>query len=387
MSAYISQFRFSYQAFFSIGFRPFFLLGSLFAVFLMFAWVLQLRGIGGSSYYLGTLWHSHELIFGFTSAIISGFLLTAVGNWTGQKTLYGNALAFLVLIWLLARILPFTAAPPGLIAAVDLAFFPLLTLAIGKPILKSGNIRNLVFVIFCGLFFLMNLLVHFDVLGIAPGMSHMGIYGALNLVVLIMLIIGGRVIPFFTEKATPNYRGKRIAWIEKAVIPAAVVLFLNDLWQPLAPWAYLLSGLLAILLLLRVGAWFDTAYLKNPLLWILHLGYLCIALGFALRAATPFTGLSPFLYIHTLTTGAIGLLTLGMMSRVALGHTGRPLKLPKLMHIAFYCMLIAVIVRVPVMALVGRPFIYDMAGMFWIVSFVLFFIVYLPALISPRADA
>ncbi len=387
MSTYFSQFRFSYQALFSIGFRPFFLLGSLFAVVLMLLWIMQLRGAFTPGYYPGVLWHSHELIFGFTTAIISGFLLTAVRNWTGKETLSGHSLAAIVVLWLLGRLLPFTAVTPELIALVDLAFYPCLTFAIGKPILQSGNMRNMVFIAFCGLFFLMNLLVHFDVLGIAPGMAHLGIYGALNLVILVMLIIGGRVIPFFTEKATPNYKGKRIGFIEKAVIPVAVVLFLNDLWQPFAPWAYLLSGLLAILLLLRVGAWFDKAFLSNPLLWILHLGYLFIAIGFALRATTPMTGLSPFLYVHALTTGGIGLLTIGMMSRVALGHTGRPLVQPKLMLFAFVLMVFSVLARVVMMGLVNKPFVYDMAGSFWIAAFMLFFVVYLPALVSPRADA
>lgn len=390
MSAYLASFRFSYTALFSVGFRPFFLGGSFFAVLLMLLWVLQLRSGMLPNYYgaqSSFLWHSHELIFGFTSAIISGFLLTAVRNWTGRNTLQGHGLAFVFAVWVLGRILPFTALPSSLIAVVDLAFFPLLMLAIGKPIIQSAQLKNMGFVIFCGLFFLMNLLVHFDVLGVTQGMAHIGIYGALNIVVLVMLIIGGRVIPFFSEKALPNYKGKRIAWVEQAIIPVAVLLFLNDLWQPMAIWAHLLSGLLAVLLLLRVGAWFDAAYLKKPLLWILHLGYLCIAIGFFLRAVGNLSGLSPFLYVHALTTGAIGLLTLGMMSRVALGHTGRPLIVPKPVTFAFYLMVLAVLSRVLVMAVTPQAFLYDMAGTFWILAFGLYFVVYLPFLISPRADA
>ncbi|MBB1487445.1 NnrS family protein [Oceanospirillum sediminis] len=386
MSGYFSQFSFSAKAFLSMGFRPFFLLGSVFACVLMTGWVLQLRGIAFPTFYPGVLWHSHELIFGFTAAIISGFLLTAVRNWTGIATLSGTALAGLVLVWLAGRILPFTSLPAEIISVVDLAFFPFLTLAIAPPILKSGNVRNMVFIFFCLLFFLMNLLVHFDLHGLTIGMAHQGIYGALNLVVLIMLIIGGRVIPFFTERALPDCQGKRILWLEKAVVPVAVMLFLYDLWQPLSDLASVLSGILAALLLMRLGGWFDKALLKNPLLWILHLGYLCIALGFLLRAAGPVTGLSPFLYIHMLTTGGIGLLTLGMMSRVALGHTGRPLMLPGLMKLAFTFMVLAVLARVVMMAVVNKAFVYDMAGFFWIIAFALFFIVYLPALISPRVD-
>ena len=386
MSGYFSQFSFSARAFLSLGFRPFFLLGSVFACVLMADWVLQLRGIAFPTFYPGILWHSHELIFGFTAAIISGFLLTAVRNWTGIATLSGAALAGLVLVWLAGRILPFTSLPAEIISVADLAFFPLLTLAIAPPILKSGNVRNMVFIFFCLLFFLMNLLVHSDLHGLTTGMAHLGIYGALNLVVLIMLIIGGRVIPFFTERAIPDYQGKRIPWLEKVVIPVAVILFLHDLWQPLSDLASVMSGLLAALLLMRLGGWFDKTLLKNPLLWILHLGYLCIALGFLLRAAGPLTGLSPFLYVHMLTTGGIGLLTLGMMSRVALGHTGRPLVLPGLMKLAFTFMVLAVLARVVLMAVVNKAFVYDMAGFFWIIAFALFFIVYLPALISPRAD-
>lgn len=390
MSAYTAHFRFAYSALFSVGFRPFFLGGSLFAAALMLLWVLQLRGVAIPNYYAqqsAILWHSHELIFGFTSAIISGFLLTAVRNWTGQNTLQGHPLAFVFTIWLLGRILPFTHLPNALIALIDLAFFPLLMIAIGKPIIKSAQLKNMGFVIFCGLFFLMNLLVHFDVLGMTQGMAHIGIYGALNLVVLVMLIIGGRVIPFFSEKAIPNYKGKRIDWVERAIIPVAVILFLNDLWQPMAIWANALSGLLGALLLLRVGAWFDSALLKKPLLWILHLGYCFIAIGFFLRAVGSFASFSPYIYIHALTTGAIGLLTLGMMSRVALGHTGRPLILPKPMILAFYLMVFAVLSRVVLMAISPKAFLYDLAGTFWIAAFGLYFVVYLPYLVSPRADA
>lgn len=389
--SYRSDFKVSYQAFFSIGFRPFFLFGALFAIVLMIGWVLQLRGVpfpsaSVSNYYPGVLWHSHELIFGFATAIISGFLLTAVGNWTGQKMLSGHGLLALLLLWIAGRIAPFLPLEPVVIALIDLAFYPLLTLAIAIPILKSANLRNMVFIVFCGLLILMDLLVHFDRLGIAPGMAHLGIYGALNIIVLVMLIIGGRVIPFFTERATPDYSGKQIPFVEKLILPVAVITFLNDLWQPLAIWAYGLSGLLALLLLLRVGGWFDRKLLSNPLLWILHAGYLMIALGFLLRATLPLTGLSPFIYVHALTVGGIGLLTLGMMARVSLGHTGRPLKLPKIMVIAFYALLIAVIVRVFVMAFVQKAFLYDMAATFWVLAFGIYVFTFLPALVSPRAD-
>ncbi len=389
--SYRSDLKFSFKALFSLGFRPFFLLGSLFAVALMLGWIFQLRGVplpfaSNHNYYPGVLWHSHELIFGFATAIISGFLLTAVGNWTGQKMLHGKWLAALVLLWMAGRIMPFLPLEPLLIALIDLAFYPLLTLAIALPILKSGNLRNLVFIIFCGLLILMNLLVHLDCLGIAAGMAHLGIYGALNIIVLVMLIIGGRVIPFFTGRAIPEYRGRQISWVEMLIIPVAVVTFLNDLWQPLASWAYILSGLLGLLLLLRVGGWFDRRVLSNPLLWILHVGYLMIGLGFMLRATLPWTGWSPFIYIHALTLGGIGLLTLGMMSRVSLGHTGRSLILPVKMHIAFYALLLAVIARVFVMAVMQKPYLYDLSATGWMLAFGLFVYTYIPALVSPRAD-
>ena len=389
--SYRSDLRFSFQAFFSLGFRPFFLFGALFSVILMLGWTFQLRGIpfphaSVVNYYPGVLWHSHELIFGFATAIISGFLLTAVGNWTGQKMLNGTWLAALVLLWISGRIVPFLPLESLVVALVDLAFYPLLTLAIAVPILKSANLRNMVFIAFCGLLFLMNLLVHFDRLGIAPGMSHLGIYGALNIIVLVMLIIGGRVIPFFTERATHDYQGRQIRWVEKLILPVAVVTFLNDLWQPLAIWANALSGLLALLLLMRVGGWFDRRILSNPLLWILHAGYLMLGLGFLLRATLPWSGLSPFIYIHALTVGGIGLLTLGMMSRVSLGHTGRPLQLPTPIKVAFYSLLVAVIARVFAMAAVQKPFLYDLSATAWMLAFGLFAVVYLPALVSPRAD-
>ncbi|MFG1489728.1 NnrS family protein, partial [Oceanospirillum sp. HFRX-1_2] len=141
-----------------------------------------------------------------------------------------------------------------------------------------------------------------------------------------------------------------------------------------------------LLLLLRVGGWFDRRLISNPLLWILHAGYLMIALGFLLRATLPLTGLSPFIYVHALTVGGIGLLTLGMMSRVSLGHTGRPLTLPKVMSIAFCALLLAVIVRVFVMAFVQKTFLYDVAATFWVLAFGIYIFTYFPALVSPRVD-
>ena len=187
---------------FNLGFRPFFLLSGVFAVILMALWIPAFTAGRALSTYYGQIgWHSHEMIFGYVAGVIAGFLLTAVRNWTGRATATGGSLAALLTLWLLGRILPFFAAtiPAWLISVVDLAFLPALTVSIAMPLMRQGEKRNLLFLPLMLGFFAGNLLVHLELLGLVPGVARHGVFLGLYLIILLIVIMGGRVIPFFTE--------------------------------------------------------------------------------------------------------------------------------------------------------------------------------------------
>lgn len=374
---------------FNLGFRPFFLFGALAALLLIGHWLGALQSGWTPAYFTSSLyWHGHEMLFGFSLAIIAGFLLTAVRNWTNVQTPYGWTLAGIFVVWLIARILPFIPVVPGsLIAVLNLGFPVLVALGIGIPIVRSGNYRNLVFIGAMVGFFIANLLVQLQLLGVTENTLMSGLHLALYLVVLIIVVIGGRVIPFFTERGIGNgVSCTRHPWLEKALLPLTVIWLLCQLLLP-GTLAALLSVTLFALQLVRLAGWYQQALWQHPLLWILHAGYGFIVLGFGLQTFAQLGWISSSIALHAFTVGGIGGLTLGMMARVSLGHTGRPLAVNALMIIAFVCLLLSALVRVSINWL---PLPWDTAlhisGGLWMLAWLLFVIRYLPILVQPRAD-
>lgn len=379
-------------ALFNLGFRPFFLFAAVSSLLLMLHWLMLLgSGQATYSYYqISQLWHGHEMLFGYAVAVVSGFLLTAVRNWTSIQTPFGAKLAGLFLLWLAARLLPVISEfvvpiPPLLIAITDLLFLPLVALSIGLPIIRSGNYKNLIFTAILIAMTIANLLIHLQLLGITDSTLARGMDLELGLIVVVMVVMGGRVIPFFTERALA-FEAKRFSWIERSVIPLAVGWLIADLLQ-ISLVAMLLAALSAVLNLIRLAGWFKRRMIRNPLIWILHVAYLFIPLGFALKAIAGVIQLPPYIATHAFAAGAIGAMTLGMMARVALGHTARPLKLAKITVAAFILMVIAGVVRV---FLPMIPELHTMAihisGGLWIVAWGLFLVPYTPILLKPRID-
>ncbi|PIE24012.1 MAG: hypothetical protein CSA60_03805 [Neptuniibacter caesariensis] len=373
---------------FNLGFRPFFLGGAIASVLLMAVWLIMYsNGFQPGYYNYGVYWHAHEMIYGFTLAIIAGFLLTAVKNWTNVQTPYSWPLAFLFSLWLLGRLLPlFPQLPDLTVALIDLAFTPLLAFAISWPIIRAGNYRNLLFIPLLIGFFIGNLLIHLQLLGVTESTANPGIKLGLFLVVVIITLIGGRVLPFFTERGVPGVKCHKYDWIEKAIIPlslAWLLLSLTSYSQLIAP----LCFVLATANLLRGIGWFDKRIFSNPLVWILHAGYAFITLGYFLYGLNQLNLLTMSVAYHAFAAGGIGVLTLGMMSRVSLGHTGRPLKVPPVMVAAFILMLLAAVVRITIGLL---PLSYlaslHLSGTLWIVAWLLFAFCYSAVLIKPRAD-
>lgn len=378
------------SALFALGFRPFFLLAALTAAVALGVWGFgQAAGWLPASHLPGVFWHSHEMLFGYTVAVIAGFLLTAVRNWTGMQTPTGAGLAALVLLWLAGRVLALmpAAVPAGLAAAVDLAFLPALATVLAVPVLRARQWHNLVFVVVLGVLTLANALVHLSALGLAAT-GRLGTYGALYLVILIISIVGGRVIPFFTASALPGAKAKRRAPVEWMVFAILGLFILADLIQPLSPASGVLAALLGAAHLLRLSGWYDRRIWSVPLLWVLFLGYGWVGVGFLMHALASAGLVSPLLAVHALTAGGIGVLTVGMMARVALGHTGRPMRPAPLTVAAFAILNLAAVVRVVLPALWPAAYAGFIAAstLLWVAGFAAFLLVYAPILLRPRVD-
>ena len=376
---------------FALGFRPFFLLSGLFAILSIALWVPTFVGwLSLNSYYDQIGWHSHEMIFGYTAAVIAGFLLTSVRNWTEMTTPQGSSLAALTLTWCLGRIMPFfpSALSAELIALVDLSFLPALAVGIGVPLVRRGDRRNLLFLPLIAVFWLANILVHLALLGFVPNLAHKAVILGLNLVVLLIVIMGGRVIPFFTERALQAVRIKRWKAIEWLAIISVIAFTLAEFFFIDLRVAAVFAGVAAIANGIRLGGWYTYRYWRVPLLWVLHLGYGWIVAGFMLKAGSALGVIPPQFTVHAFSLGAIGVLTMGMMARVSLGHTGRPLKVGAGMVIAFAAVNLAAVTRglLPILQPQWFPQLVILSGVLWLVAYAIFIVVYVPVLLQPRLD-
>jgi uncharacterized protein involved in response to NO len=376
---------------FALGFRPFFLLAAIFAVVLMAQWVLTFVGNREFANYYGAIgWHSHEMIFGYAVAVIAGFLLTAVRNWTEIQTAAGSPLVGLTALWLVARLMPFfpDAFPPWLIAAVDIAFLPALAIALSIPLLRSGQMRNLIFLPVLGALALANFLVHLELTGYAESSARAGTFLGLNLIVLLIVIMGGRVIPFFTERALSGVIPKRRPAIEWLSAASALAFLIAELLLPNSMLAGWLAALAAVSNGIRLIGWYTNRFWSVPLLWVLHLGYAWVVAGFCLKALAAIGLISPQFTVHAFSVGGIGVLTLGMMARVSLGHTGRPLTAATPMALAFVLINLTAVLRgiLPIIFPQWLPQLVALSGGLWVAAFAIFLAIYAPILTQPRID-
>ena len=374
---------------FALGFRPFFLSAGLYAVLMMVLWLLVLRGglsVGGLSPFV---WHGHEMLFGFAVAVIAGFLLTAAQNWTGIPMPSGPPLAALFVLWLAGRasfLIP--GLPPILVAAIDVAFLPVLAIALALPVLKARQLHNTPFPIMLLVLAAANALVHAGSLGWIDAGGSLGLHLAAYVIVAMMTVMGGRVIPSFTDNKLRT-RARRWKAIEILVPAATISALIAALIAPFSLVTALLAALAAVAHAVRLAGWYTSKYWSVPLLWILHLGYAWIPVGFALLALSASgLGAAAGSALHAFTAGGIGVLTLGMMARVSLGHSGRMLEPAPLMTWAFVAVNLAALIRV------AQPLVFPglyasgmvIAGVLWIAAFGLFAAIYTPILLRPRVD-
>ncbi len=378
-------------ALFALGFRPFFLAAGVSALVFLGLWLALWRGVVPAGGYFALVeWHAHEMLFGYTAAVIAGFLLTAVKNWTGMAVPTGRWLAVIFAIWLLGRLLVLVPGVPGwLVAAVDLAFIPLVGWALWRPLWYGRNKANRMFLLIFSGMTLANLLMHLDVAGVVPGLWFRGAYLMMDMVLLVLLLVAGRVVPFFTDKAVMGARSVVRPWVEKAAFTSMVAVAAAELAFPLGPAAGTVLLAAALIQGIRLAGWYSNGIWRVPILWVLHIGYAWLVLGLALRGLAGFGLLPSAIALHAITVGGIGVLTLGMMARVALGHTGRNINdTGPLLPAAFVLLNIGAILRVfgPLFAAEQFNLWVDIAGGLWMLAFAAFVLVYTPILISPRVD-
>ncbi len=375
----------------TLGFRLFFLLASVSALVLLIIWQQFMQGTQSNlTYFASTSWHAHEMLLGYSVAVIAGFLLTAVSNWTGKVTLQGGGLMALGLLWLYGRILPFYAnqLPHELIALVDFAFLPVLTFVVGKALIQAKNYRNLLFLGLLSLLTLSNALIHLQMLGFSSTSAATGVNMALATIVLMILFIAGRIFPFFAERALKGLIIPRSLLLDGLAIGSAALYFALQLRIESDILLGMMALSAAVLNAWRLARWSVYRVCFVPLLWVLYLGYSWLILGFLLAALAAWGMVASSLALHAFTLGAIGTLTLGMMARVSLGHTGRALKASSPIVLAFALINLAALFRVimPLTFNAQQRELFYLATLSWLGAFALFIVVYWPILTQKRVD-
>lgn len=374
-------------ALWELGFRPFYLLASSFAALSILLWAAQFSGWLPRPYLAGPLWHAHEMLFGFTIAVVVGFLFTAGRNWSNRPTPTGWRLAALAALWLAGRVLVLT--PYGWAAAIVSAAFPIAAaVALAIPFWAARNQRNYFFVGLLLLLGLADLGMHLSQLGVWDLPAWLGLQVALDVVLFIMAVMGGRVIPMFTNNGVPGAGAVRNEWVEKAALGSVLALLAADLLQLHGPVLMALALLAALAHGVRLALWRPWTTWRAPIVWVLHAAYAWIVLSLVLRAAAELGWVANSAATHALTTGAIGGLVIGMMTRTARGHTARPLRADRFDIACYALVLVGAVVRVLLPMAVPQwtlPAI-GVSASLWSAGFALYAVRYWPVLTRPRLD-
>ncbi len=378
-------------ALFQYGFRPFFLLAGLHAALAVPLWLAIWRGdLGWQPAMPASIWHAHEMLFGFATAALAGFLLTAVPNWTGTAAIKGPRLMLLVAVWVAGRVAAY--GPSALVFAIlDCAFLPLLALMVGPGIILRNGKRNAVMVAILVLLALINAAVQFDGFGIAGLSSAWALRLGIAVFALMVGIIGGRIVPAFT------LGGMRMAGQPMEITPSrpvelGAILSLAAFALATAAqgpdWALgAIAAIAGCLNLLRFLRWQGWKSWRVPLVWVLHLGYGWLIVGLLMTAAAHLTPLVPEpAAIHALTAGAFSTMILAVMSRASLGHTGRQLQADRITTAAYHLVLCGALLRVAAPFLAAEATLLAVGGLLWATGFLVFALRYLPILVLPRPD-
>lgn len=380
-------------ALFQLGFRPFFLLAGLFSLVSILVWA------GAYVYHwplpalpvAAMAWHGHEMIFGYALAVVAGFLLTAVRNWTNIPTLRGAPLAALAALWLAARlVMGVFPQHIGLAMALDLAFGCGLIAAITTPLARAGQWKQFGIVAKVLLLVLANGLFYLGARGDTASGVAWGLYSGLYLILSLIFVMARRVVPFFIERGV-GYAvtlTNRV-WVDRASLVLMLAFWIAEVFLGSPALAAGLAAALFVVHAVRLFDWHTPGIWKKPLLWILYLGYGAAVLGFPLKVLAAFGLVSPYLPVHAFAAGGIGLMTIGMMARVSLGHTGRSVQAPPAALAGVFALMVAAfVVRVLLAALWPQAYAVwiGLAQLLWVAGFAGFLVLYAPMLVRPRVD-
>jgi uncharacterized protein involved in response to NO len=365
------------------GFRPFFLAAGLWAAFGILLWLPQYLGQLTIPTYFGALdWHIHEMLYGYVAAAIAGFLLTAIPNWTGRLPVSGGSLAGLTLLWLAGRIAVLFSAEIGgtLAAAIDVAFLLTLAVVIAREIVAGKNWRNLRVLTVVGVLIVGNVVFHVEVL--RTGAADYGIRIGIAAVILLVSLVGGRIVPSFTanwlKRNNPGRLPVPFARFDAMTIAASALALLLWVAAPARPLTGAVMIAAGVLQAVRLSRWAGDRTVADRLVLVLHVGYGFVPLGFLLIGASAWAGaMPPSAGIHAWTAGAIGLMTLAVMTRATLGHTGRPLEAGPATQAIYALVLVAALLRIAAV-FTGSTLMLEAAGFAWIAGFCCFVWLYAP---------
>lgn len=373
---------------FRLGFRPFYLCAALLALLAVPLWVALFLGEATLNLAVPPLlWHAHEMLFGFAVAVVIGFLLTAGKAWTGLATPRGPFLAALVLLWLAARVAG-VVAPYPVYAVLDWLLLPIVAVILVDLLVRARNRRNLPLAMLLLLLSLANMVFHLAVIGALDLSPVRALHAGLALIVMIECVIAGRVVPAFTASATPGLQINASRGLDAATLSVSALALALWIFAPPSAVSATAFAVAAVLHVARQACWHPWDTRSRPILWILHAAYAWIAIGFALLALAQSGWMSASAGVHALAVGATGGLIIGMMTRTARGHTGRPLRASRLEVLAYLLVMGAAVLRVLLPLLVPQYLreLLICAALAWSVAFGLYLVVFAPWLFKTRLD-
>jgi uncharacterized protein involved in response to NO len=380
---------------FSYTFRPFFLVAAIWAILAVLRWMLILNGVVTSPGNVNAVhWHGHEMVVGFTFAVVAGFVLSAVATWTGRPAVSGIAVVWLVVAWLLGRIAMFSAAaiPPAVVALADMLFPIWLCVLFGREVFAARTKRNYKVFSIAAALAMLNLLYHLGATGTVEGADYIAIYLLIHGVTLLVALIGGRVVPSFTANWLRGQGVNRLPRnnqpIDRIAIMLTILLGLVVVFFPDRATIGYLAMTAAVVHGIRVALWRGLQTIRNPLLFVMHVAYWWLPIGYAMMSAASLGwAFTPTAALHALTMGGIGGMILAMITRVPLGHTGRALHASRLTVIAYVVFMFAVIIRVLSPWLDERYLsVVNVAAAGWCLAFLIYLWVYWPVLTGPPVD-
>jgi len=375
----------------ALGFRPFYTLAALFGVVAIALWLVSFTGTAQFGGYLqGVFWHSHEMVFGFSAAVITGFLFTAVRNWTGRPTPTGALLGAIALLWIAPRVL-LVSGHDQVAIILDVLFLPVVAISVAIPIFRSANKRNHKIVGVLAVMAVLHFVFHLALGGELPAsLSRSSLFAVIDVIAILFALVSGRVIPAFTRNAVPGSDPVHKQWVEAAAFGLLILLAATTLaggHVVLNPWIPAgLAFLAAIVHAIRLALWQPGVTINNPLLWMMPVAYSWLPIALLLRG---FAGLGvalPGTWIHALTAGALTSLMVAMMMRSTLGHTGRELEARHADVAIFSLLQLAVVLRVLAGVVGDHRTMTILAGIAWMAAFAEFLVRYAPMLLRSRAD-